>query len=149
MGEFAHQLRRGLPLNKRIDSHHWVDGLNGLQIPRRRRLSNAELARRLAVGPKAVKGAGEPRRRCSSPPLPFGPPIGWRPLKYLFDVGFTRDVWCHRIDICAATGRPMDLKPDHDGRLVADIVEWAQLHGQPFELVPTGAARGGTLPPRP
>jgi hypothetical protein len=41
-------------------------------------------------------------------------------------VGFTRDVWCHRIDICHATGRPMDLKPDHDGRLVADIVaEWA------------------------
>ena len=25
-------------------------------------------------------------------PLPFGPPIGWRPLKYLLDVGFTRDV---------------------------------------------------------
>ena len=61
-------------------------------------------------------------------PLPFGPPIGWRPLKYLLDVGFTRDVWCHRIDICHATGRPMDLKPDHDGRLVADIVaEWADL----------------------
>lgn len=28
VGEFAHQLRRGLPLNKQIDSHHWVDGLN-------------------------------------------------------------------------------------------------------------------------
>jgi Mycothiol maleylpyruvate isomerase N-terminal domain len=27
VGEFAHQLRRGLPVNKQIDSHHWVDGL--------------------------------------------------------------------------------------------------------------------------
>ena len=60
-------------------------------------------------------------------------------------MGFTRDVWCHRIDICHATGRPMDLKPDHDGRLVADIVgEWGALHGEPFELVPLGPA-GGTF----
>jgi hypothetical protein len=78
-------------------------------------------------------------------PLPFGPPIGWRPLKYLLDVGFTRDVWCHRIDICAATGRPMDLNPDHDGRLVADIVaEWAEIHDLSFDLVLDGPA-GGTF----
>jgi uncharacterized protein (TIGR03083 family) len=31
--EFAHQFRRGKPLNNEIDSHHWVDGLNELQIP--------------------------------------------------------------------------------------------------------------------
>ncbi|HUB71065.1 MAG TPA: maleylpyruvate isomerase family mycothiol-dependent enzyme, partial [Acidimicrobiales bacterium] len=58
-------------------------------------------------------------------------------------VGFTRDVWCHRIDICCATGRSMELTPQHDGRLVADIVaEWADLHGQPFELVLEGPAGG-------
>jgi len=67
------------------------------------------------------------------------------PLKYLLDVGFTRDVWCHRIDLHAAIGRPMDLTADHDGRLVADIVaEWASIHRQPFELVLTGTA-GGTF----
>ena len=39
----------------------------------------------------------------------------------------------------------MDLDPAHDGRLVADIVaEWAQLHGEPFELLLTGTA-GGTF----
>jgi hypothetical protein len=39
----------------------------------------------------------------------------------------------------------MDLKPDHDGRLIADIVaEWTQLHGQPFDLVLDGPA-GGTF----
>jgi hypothetical protein len=76
-------------------------------------------------------------------PVPFGPPVGWKPLKYLLDVGFTRDVWCHRIDICRATGRPMDLTPGHDGRLVADIVaEWASIHGEPFELVLEGPAGG-------
>ena len=55
--EFAHQFRRGMPLNKQIDSHHWVDGLNELQIRERAHLSNDELVDQLrAVGPKAVKG---------------------------------------------------------------------------------------------
>ena len=36
IGEFIHQLRRGMPLNKEIDSHHWVDGMNELQIRERR-----------------------------------------------------------------------------------------------------------------
>jgi hypothetical protein len=76
-------------------------------------------------------------------PIPFGPPIGWKPLKYLLDVGFTRDVWAHRIDIHVAIDRPINLTADHDGRLVADIVaEWASIHGQPFELVLDGPAGG-------
>jgi len=64
-------------------------------------------------------------------------------LKYLLDVGFTRDVWAHRIDIHAAIDRPMHPTADHDGRLVADIVgEWAGIHGQPFELILEGPAGG-------
>ena len=55
--EFMHQMRRGMPLNKQIDSHHWVDGMNELQIREREKLSNADLVAELtAVGPKAVKG---------------------------------------------------------------------------------------------
>src|SRR5580692_2919487 len=96
-----------------------------------------------AVGPRAVKGRWHTPPPARYIPLPFGPPIGWAPLKYLLDVGFTRDVWAHRIDIHAAIGRPMHLTADHDGRLVADIVlEWADIHGQPFELVLDGAAGG-------
>ncbi|MEP7114404.1 MAG: maleylpyruvate isomerase family mycothiol-dependent enzyme [Ilumatobacteraceae bacterium] len=142
--EFLHQLRKGMPVNKEIDSHHWVDGLNELQIRERDHLSNDDIVAQLvAIGPKAVKG----RWRAPPPirvlPLPFGPPIGWAPLKYLLDVGFTRDVWAHRIDIHAAIGRQMHLTADHDGRLVADIVgEWASVHGQPFELVLEGPAGG-------
>ncbi len=142
--EFVHQLRRGMPLNKEIDSHHWVDGLNELQIRERGHLSNDELVVRItAVGPRAVTGRWRTPPPMRYLPLPFGPPIGWAPLKYLLDVGFTRDVWAHRIDIHAAIGRPMQLTAAHDGRLVADIVaEWAGIHGQPFELVLDGPAGG-------
>jgi uncharacterized protein (TIGR03083 family) len=142
--EFLHQLRRGMPLNKEIDSHHWVDGLNELQVRERSHLSNDELVAQLAaVGPRAVRGRWRTPPPMRYLPMPFGPPIGWKPLKYLLDVGFTRDVWAHRIDICAATGRSMRATTDHDGRLVADIVgEWAALHGEPFELVLEGPAGG-------
>lgn len=142
--EFVHQFRRGKRLNKEIDSHHWVDGLNELQIRERDHLSNDELVAQLAsVGPKAVRGRWRTPPPARYLPLPFGPPIGWAPLKYLLDVGFTRDVWAHRIDIHTAIGRPMHLTADHDGRLVADIVvEWADIHGEAFELVLEGAAGG-------
>jgi uncharacterized protein (TIGR03083 family) len=142
--EFAHQLRRGLPLNKEIDSHHWVDGLNEVQIRERNSLTNDEIVAQIrAVGPKAVTGRWHTPPPARYVPIPFGPPIGWAPLKYLLDVGFTRDVWAHRIDIHSAIGRPMQLTADHDGRLVADIVaEWAGIHHQPFELVLDGPAGG-------
>jgi len=143
---FLHQLRRGLPLNKEIDSHHWVDGLNALQIRERADLTDAEVIAQLqAVGAKAVKGRFGTPLPMRYTPIPFGEPIGWKPVNYLLEVGFTRDVWAHRIDIHAVIGRPMALTPAHDGRLVADIVgEWAEVHGEPFELHLTGPA-GGTF----
>jgi uncharacterized protein (TIGR03083 family) len=142
--QFFHQLRRGMPLNKEIDSHPWVDGLNELQIRERSHLSNDEVVAQLqSVGPKAVKGRWGTPPPMRYLPIPFGPPVGWKPLKYLLDVGFTRDVWAHRIDIHAVIDRPMNLTADHDGRLVADIVtEWAAIHGEPFELVLGGPAGG-------
>src|SRR5262249_20113617 len=107
-------------------------------------LSNTDLVTQLnSVGPQAVKGRWGTPPPARYLPIPFGPPIGWKPLKYLLDVGFTRDVWWHRIDICGATGRAMSLPADHDGRPVADIVaELADLHGQPFDLVLEGPAGG-------
>jgi uncharacterized protein (TIGR03083 family) len=142
--QFLHQLRKGVPLNREIESHHWVDGMNELQIRERAHLSNQEIvAQMAAIGPRAVKGRWRTPPPMRYLPLPFGPPIGWVPLKYLLDVGFTRDVWAHRIDICAAIDRPMHLTVDHDRRLVADIVgEWASIHGEPFDLVLEGTAGG-------
>jgi uncharacterized protein (TIGR03083 family) len=142
--QFVRQLRKGLPLNKQIDSHHWVDGMNEFQIRERAGLSNDEIVAQLRViGPKAVKARFRTPPPARYLPLPFGPPFGWVPLKYLLDVGFTRDVWCHRIDLHAAIGRPMHVTAEHDGRLVGDIVaEWAALYDQPFELVLEGPAGG-------
>jgi len=144
--EFLRQFARGIPLNRQIESHHWVDGINELQIRERRQLGNEEVVAQLtAVGPRAVAGRWGTPAPMRHLPIPFGPPVGWVGLWYLLDVGFTRDVWAHRIDISVATGRPMELTADHDGRLVADLVaEWAGLHRQPFALTLTGVA-GGTF----
>ena len=68
-----------------------------------------------------------------------------KPLSYLFDVGMTRDVWMHRIDLARATAKTPDVDPSHDGRIVADIVaEWGY-HGEPFTLELGGPAGGQFL----
>jgi uncharacterized protein (TIGR03083 family) len=142
--EMLHQFRVGLPLNRAIDSRHWVDGINELQLRERAHLTNEELVAKFdAVSPRAVAA----RRRLPPPirwmPIPMGPPIGWKPLTYLLCMGFTRDVWMHRIDIARATGRQLVVTPDHDGRIIGDIVvEWACRHQEPFRLVLTGPAGG-------
>ncbi|MBG7603750.1 MAG: maleylpyruvate isomerase N-terminal domain-containing protein [Actinobacteria bacterium] len=53
--------------------------------------------------------------------------------------------WMHRVDTARATGRPIELSPNHDGRIVADVVaEWARRHDRPFTLELEGPA-GGTF----
>jgi hypothetical protein len=59
------------------------------------------------------------------------------------DVIYTRDTWMHRGDVSRAIGRDVELTPERDGRIVADVVaEWARRHGQPFTLTLTGPAGG-------
>ena len=141
---FVHQLRRGMPLNKEIDSHHWVDGMNELQIRERDHLSNDEIVAQLAG--RRPEGRQGPVAHASARAVPADPvrsadrldaaQVPARRRLHPRRVG-------HRIDIHAAIGRPMHLTADHDGRLVADIVaEWADIHGQPFELVLEGPAGG-------
>ena len=130
------RLRDGGPL---------VDGINAVQVRDRAAAGPDQLRRELAdAGARGVRA----RRRLPAPlravPMPFGPPVGTKPLGYLMDRIYTRDVWMHRIDIARATGRPVELTPDHDGRIVADVVaEWAGVHRRPYRLVLTGPA-GGT-----
>ena len=142
--EFAHQFRRGKPLNKEIDSHHWVDGLNELQIRERDHLSNEELVAQLvAIGPEGSQG---PVEHPAPGPVP-APPI--RPAHRLgaAQVPARRRIYPRRLGPSHRHPRrhrpPMQLSAEHDGRLVADIVaEWASVHGQPFELVLDGTAGG-------
>lgn len=123
-----------------------VDGINDVQVAERAGRPPAELLAELtAVGEQGLRA----RRRLPAPlralPLPFGPPLGTRPLGYLMDRIYTRDAWLHRIDICRAVGQAPLLTADHDGRLVADVVaEWARAHGGAYDLVLTGPA-GGTF----
>jgi len=136
--EFAHQLRGGLPLNKQIDSHHWVDGLNELQIRERARLSDAELVGQLKeAGPKAVRGL----RRAPVDAVPAVP----RSASSRSSTSSTWDSPATSGAIASTSARrpagrwsPRQMMT---ACLVADIVaEWAAIHGQPFDL---GAGRPG------
>jgi uncharacterized protein (TIGR03083 family) len=121
-----------------------LDAMSAVQVDERAALSTTELLARLErVVPKAVAG----RRRAPAVlrtrvklDLSEGRK---RPLGYLLDAVFTRDSWMHRVDLARATGTEMVLTPDHDGRIVANVVaDWADNHGRPFHLVLTGPAGG-------
>ncbi|MFI5959058.1 maleylpyruvate isomerase family mycothiol-dependent enzyme [Cryptosporangium sp. NPDC051539] len=72
-----------------------------------------------------------------------GVKFGWKPVEYLYGTGFTRNVWMHRLDIARAIGRDPQTSPEHDGRIIADLVaEWATTHRERFTLRLTGSAGG-------
>ncbi|MHA7261780.1 maleylpyruvate isomerase family mycothiol-dependent enzyme [Arthrobacter sp. TMN-37] len=147
--EFLRQVRRGRRLTARIGGRHWVDGVNEAQLEARSGLAPDDIPARWE---RASGAALKARRRLPAAVgalrvLPLGSmdgvDFGWQPLRYLFDIGFTRDVWMHRIDICRATGRSLNPTRDHDGRIVEDIIaEWSTLHADPFHLALTGPAGG-------
>lgn len=130
----------------------FIDALTGLQVRERADLSPQQVVDRFAeVAVRAARGRrkapGFVRRRTMPGPQPVGgrpdsPQERWT-FGYLIDVILTRDPWMHRTELAAAGGVPMELTPDHDGVLVADVAqEWAARHGQPCSLVLTGPAGG-------
>lgn len=139
--ELVRQARKGRKVAPEADG---VDGINEVQVRERADHAPERLLRDLAeVAPHAVRARTRLPRLLRALPMPFGPPLGTKPLGYLMDRIYTRDVWLHRVDLSRATGRDLQLTADHDARLVADVVvEWADLHGQPFELHLTGTAGG-------
>jgi uncharacterized protein (TIGR03083 family) len=143
--EFVRQKRAGKPVMVELGSPFWWDGMNEVQVRERAALTGDELiAEWDAVSPKALKSRTKlPRPIANLPVLRLPAPVGRQKLKYLFDIGFTRDVWTHRVDLAVATGRPFDADAEHDGRIIADIVaEWAGTHGEAFDLTLTGPAGG-------
>jgi uncharacterized protein (TIGR03083 family) len=125
-----------------------IDALTAVQVEKNAALSTAALVEAMReTGPKAARG----RRR--TPSLirsrsmgeqegPTGDKEVWT-FGYLTDTVLTRDPFMHRIDIARATGVQLEPTPDHEGRIVADVVqEWAGRHGRPFGLELTGPAGG-------
>jgi uncharacterized protein (TIGR03083 family) len=121
-----------------------VDGMNAVQVRERVEDTPEQLRRDLAdAGDRGVRSRRRLPALVRAVRIPFGPPLGTRPLGYLMGRIYTRDAWLHRVDICRATGRKPALTPDHDGRIVADVVaEWARAHGRPYRLTLTGPAGG-------
>jgi uncharacterized protein (TIGR03083 family) len=99
------------------------------------------------IGAKAVKGRRRTpgfirRRTLPVPQLVDGQLEDWT-VGYLVDTILTRDPWMHRVDLSRATGSPLLLTAEHDGRIVADVVaEWAARHRRPYHLTLTGPAGG-------
>lgn len=121
-----------------------VDGMNAVQVAERDAVGPAQLRRDLAdAGRRGLRARSRLPLPLRALRIPFGPPLGVRSLGYLMDRIYTRDAWMHRVDIARTAGRPLLLTPDHDGRIVADVVaEWARAHGRPYSLVLTGPAGG-------
>jgi len=123
-----------------------IDGVTAYQVMTNEHLTTGELvARMAAAGPRQARWRTERpllRRMPTKNQNPDGTVETWR-MGYVFEVILTRDTWMHRVDVAQATGRPLDLTPGHDGRIVADVVaEWARRHGKPFTLELTGPAGG-------
>jgi uncharacterized protein (TIGR03083 family) len=143
--EFLRQVRAGRPVVAEIGAQYWWDGMNEVQVRERAALSADELiAAWDETSARALRARAKlPRLIARLPLLRLPAPVGRQPLAYLFDVGFTRDIWMHRIDLAEATGKPFDADPEHDGRIVSDLVaEWAATHGAPFTLSLHGPAGG-------
>ena len=143
--ENVHQLRRAR--SYRSQSGGPLEAaLSAVQVRERAGLSPGQIIGRLtAIAPKTVRGrARTPALVRNHAKLAVNGPVHetWK-LGYLIDTIYPRDLWMHRADAARALNRPLDLTPDHDGRIVADVVaEWARRHGQPFVLDLTGPAGG-------
>jgi uncharacterized protein (TIGR03083 family) len=127
----------------------FIDAVTALQVRERDDWTPAQVVEGArSVGPRAARGRRMTpfflrRRAVPVPQRVNGRDETWT-LGYLLDTILTRDPWMHRTDIAAATGRPPVLTAEHDGAIVADVVEeWAQRHGLPYRLTLTGPA-GGT-----
>jgi hypothetical protein len=120
-----------------------IDGINDAQIRERTGRSPAELLVELrSTFPAAVHRRATYPRVLRGVPIP-DPTVGSVRLGELMDVIYTRDAWMHRVDLALATEHLLELTPDHDGRLVADVVrDWADRHGRPFRLELEGPAGG-------
>ena len=144
MRENLHQLRAAKK-HQKFYGGPLEAALSAVQVRERAHLTADELVDRFAeVAPRTVRGRSRtPRLMRRAKMKVDGPVIETWALGYLIDTIYLRDLWMHRVDAARATGREMELTPEHDGRIVADVVaEWYRRHGQAFTLTLAGPAGG-------
>jgi uncharacterized protein (TIGR03083 family) len=149
MAEMAATTRENLRQNltARRRGGLFIDALTALQVEEHAELSPGQIVERFAeVAPRATRARARTPgllRRLRMPlKEPFPGDNAWT-FGYLVETILTRDPWMHRVDIADATGGPLELTPEHDGVLVADVAaEWSSRHGQPCTLTLTGPAGG-------
>jgi uncharacterized protein (TIGR03083 family) len=99
------------------------DVLNDMQVADRANRTPAELVAELReAAPRAIANRNRPPLRWMRAAGVPHPAFGFLRFSYMFDVVYPRDTWMHRLDICRATGRPMQVSAAHDGRIVALVV---------------------------
>lgn len=105
--EAARQMRLG---RKEANGRPVIDGANDVQVRERRERRHDQLVADLRdASGRAVRARRRVPALLRAFPVPFGPPLGTKPLGYLVDCIYTRDVWMHRIDLSRATGQPLVL----------------------------------------
>lgn len=141
------ETRRQLRAAKRAGGE-FLDSFTAHQVTRNAGLTPDDLVREYhRLVPAAVRGrrlVPAPVRaiRMPEPQTVAGRTEHWT-FGFLYDVILTRDTWMHRMDIARAVGATPTLTGQHDGAVVADVVEeWAGRHDRPFDLVLTGVAGG-------
>ena len=143
--ELVRQFRRGRAIRP------GVDGMNDLQVRERADTRPSKLIADLA----AAGGRGIKQRRgipaaVRAVRVPFGPPLGVRPIGYLMDRIYTRDAWMHRIDIARvdrSRARPHDRprRPTgrrHRRRVGARTWPAVRSHARPDRPAGVGSGRG-------
>lgn len=141
--EFIHQLVASTRHRRRHGGPPEA-ALSHVQVQDRQHLTPADILRTLE--PIGI-AASRRRRRLPRPVrairITADPNDAKWSLGYLNDTIYLRDLWMHRIDAAQATGRTVVVTPEHDGRIVADVVaEWSRRHGEPFDLELQGDAGG-------
>jgi uncharacterized protein (TIGR03083 family) len=139
---FMRQAIVGMRLQRNLGLGDVVDGINEVQIRAQASRTTGELVEALErAAPAQVRTRRSPA--WYTPFMPIPTPVNTVSLRTLQVRVLNRDLWIHRVDICRATGRPMELAADHDGVVVEDIVaSWAGRHRQPYALVLDGPAGG-------
>ena len=142
--ENVHQMRTAMKRSK-ANGTLMVDEMTALQVSERATLTPNEICDAVeSLAPKALAG----RRRTPAVlrrtvKIKIPPPHNSLGLGFLTDQIYNRDMFMHRVDICRATRHPMTVDAEHEGGIIAEIVgDWADNHGQPFDLVLDGPAGG-------